>query len=129
MPGGGQPSYDKQFVRDYGASGWNKNSPPPPLPPVWYLDAGEIALKRTNESPADLFTAMTAVNLSDFERRAKRAAVTLTSLPAGRPRNHAASHLAQATSTLLRVLAGVERRSVGNLVRPGWRAVAPMASR
>ncbi|NIA13692.1 MAG: phosphoribosylaminoimidazolesuccinocarboxamide synthase [Nitrospiraceae bacterium] len=32
-PGGSQPSYDKQFVRDWlEASGWDKNSPPPPLP-------------------------------------------------------------------------------------------------
>jgi len=31
--GGGQPSFDKQFVRDWlEASGWDKNSPPPPLP-------------------------------------------------------------------------------------------------
>lgn len=29
-----QPSYDKQFVRDWlSASGWDKNSPPPELPP------------------------------------------------------------------------------------------------
>ncbi len=36
FPGGAQPSFDKQFVRDYLAeqSGWNKNSdvPPPALP-------------------------------------------------------------------------------------------------
>jgi phosphoribosylaminoimidazole-succinocarboxamide synthase len=33
-PGHGQPSFDKQFVRDWlTASGWNKNSPPPELPP------------------------------------------------------------------------------------------------
>jgi phosphoribosylaminoimidazole-succinocarboxamide synthase len=32
-PGGPQPSYDKQFVRDWlETSGWDKNSPPPPLP-------------------------------------------------------------------------------------------------
>ena len=30
-PGRGQPSFDKQFVRDWlSASGWDKNSPPPP---------------------------------------------------------------------------------------------------
>ncbi len=34
QPGGGQASYDKQFVRDWlESSGWDKNSPPPPLPP------------------------------------------------------------------------------------------------
>jgi phosphoribosylaminoimidazole-succinocarboxamide synthase len=33
VPGRGQPSFDKQFVRDWlSASGWDKNSPPPPLP-------------------------------------------------------------------------------------------------
>ena len=32
-PGGGQPSFDKQFVRDWlEKSGWDKNSPPPELP-------------------------------------------------------------------------------------------------
>lgn len=32
-PGRPQPSFDKQFVRDYlVTSGWDKNSPPPPLP-------------------------------------------------------------------------------------------------
>ena len=48
-PGGPQPSFDKQFVRDYLESlGWNKKAPPPPLPPdvvaqtsAKYLDAYE----------------------------------------------------------------------------------------
>ena len=32
-PGGPQPSFDKQFVRDYlETTGWDKNSPPPELP-------------------------------------------------------------------------------------------------
>ncbi len=32
-PGGAQPSFDKQFVRDYlETTGWDKQSPPPPLP-------------------------------------------------------------------------------------------------
>jgi phosphoribosylaminoimidazole-succinocarboxamide synthase len=32
-PGGPQPSYDKQFVRDWlETAGWDKNSPPPALP-------------------------------------------------------------------------------------------------
>lgn len=32
-PGANPPSFDKQFVRDWlEQSGWNKNSPPPPLP-------------------------------------------------------------------------------------------------
>ena len=33
VPGRGQPSFDKQFVRDWlSATTWDKNSPPPPLP-------------------------------------------------------------------------------------------------
>lgn len=32
-PGHGQPSYDKQYVRDWlETTGWDKDSPPPPLP-------------------------------------------------------------------------------------------------
>jgi phosphoribosylaminoimidazole-succinocarboxamide synthase len=32
-PGGGQPSFDKQFVRDWlETTGWDKNSTPPALP-------------------------------------------------------------------------------------------------
>ena len=32
-PGRGQPSFDKQFLRDYLSSlDWNKQPPPPPLP-------------------------------------------------------------------------------------------------
>src|SRR5262249_34900107 len=32
-PGGPQPSFDKQFVRDWlETTGWDKASPPPPLP-------------------------------------------------------------------------------------------------
>jgi phosphoribosylaminoimidazole-succinocarboxamide synthase len=34
QPGKGQPSFDKQYVRDWlTKSGWDKNSPPPELPP------------------------------------------------------------------------------------------------
>lgn len=34
QPGQPQPSFDKQFLRDYlEHSGWNKEPPPPPLPP------------------------------------------------------------------------------------------------
>ena len=33
LPGGAQPSYDKQYLRDWLTSiGWDKQSPPPPLP-------------------------------------------------------------------------------------------------
>jgi phosphoribosylaminoimidazole-succinocarboxamide synthase len=34
QPGGPQPSFDKQYLRDYlERIGWNKQPPPPPLPP------------------------------------------------------------------------------------------------
>jgi phosphoribosylaminoimidazole-succinocarboxamide synthase len=34
QPGGNPPSFDKQYVRDWlETTGWDKNSPPPPLPP------------------------------------------------------------------------------------------------
>jgi phosphoribosylaminoimidazole-succinocarboxamide synthase len=35
QPGRAQPSYDKQFVRDWlvNESGWDRSGPPPPLPP------------------------------------------------------------------------------------------------
>jgi phosphoribosylaminoimidazole-succinocarboxamide synthase len=34
QPGGGQPSFDKQFLRDYLSSlTWDKTPPPPKLPP------------------------------------------------------------------------------------------------
>ena len=49
-PGGPQPSFDKQFVRDWlESTGWDKQSPPPPLPDdvvaktrAKYIDAYEI---------------------------------------------------------------------------------------
>ena len=38
QPGGPQPSFDKQFLRDYLEScDWNKTPPPPPLP-EWVID-------------------------------------------------------------------------------------------
>jgi phosphoribosylaminoimidazole-succinocarboxamide synthase len=54
-PGRAQPSYDKQFVREWlDASGWDKNSPPPQLPPEVvertrskYLEAYERLTGRT----------------------------------------------------------------------------------
>jgi phosphoribosylaminoimidazole-succinocarboxamide synthase len=38
QPGRPQPSFDKQFLRDFlESSGWNKAPPPPPLP-GWVID-------------------------------------------------------------------------------------------
>jgi phosphoribosylaminoimidazole-succinocarboxamide synthase len=51
-PGGAQPSYDKQYVRDYLESiHWNKQPPAPPLPP-------EVAA-RTSEKYKDAYRALT----------------------------------------------------------------------
>ena len=55
QPGKGQPSLDKQFVRDWLIqSGWDKNSPPPELPPdvventrKKYVEAFEILTGKT----------------------------------------------------------------------------------
>lgn len=51
-PGGGQPSYDKQFVRDWlETTGWDKNSPPPRLP-------DEVVMK-TREKYIEAFERLT----------------------------------------------------------------------
>jgi phosphoribosylaminoimidazole-succinocarboxamide synthase len=56
-PGHGQPSFDKQFVRDWlSQSGWDKNSPPPPLPP-------EVVAK-TREKYIDAFERITGTAFS-----------------------------------------------------------------
>ncbi len=51
-PGGPQLSFDKQFVRDWlDASGWDKSSPPPPLP--------DDIVARTREKYIAAFEALT----------------------------------------------------------------------
>ncbi len=51
-PGGSQPSYDKQFVRDWlGATDWDKNSPPPALP--------EEIVAKTREKYIEAFEQLT----------------------------------------------------------------------
>ncbi len=55
-PGGPQPSYDKQYVRDYLESfHWNKQPPAPPLPP-------EVAA-RTSEKYLEAYRALTGRDL------------------------------------------------------------------
>ncbi len=55
-PGGAQPSYDKQYVRDYLESiRWNKQPPAPPLPP-------EVA-RRTSEKYKEAYRALTGMTL------------------------------------------------------------------
>ena len=51
-PGHAQPSFDKQFVRDWlTASRWDKNSPPPALPPD--------VVTRTREKYIEAFERLT----------------------------------------------------------------------
>lgn len=57
-PGGPQPSFDKQFVRDYleGVPGWNKQPPPPDLPDEVVTRTAEKyreAYQRLTGSPLD----------------------------------------------------------------------------
>jgi phosphoribosylaminoimidazole-succinocarboxamide synthase len=55
-PGRGQPSYDKQFLRDYLTStGWNRTPPPPPVPAEvvsrTVAKYSEICQRLTGETP------------------------------------------------------------------------------
>ncbi|MCL2117835.1 MAG: phosphoribosylaminoimidazolesuccinocarboxamide synthase [Planctomycetaceae bacterium] len=55
-PGHGQPSYDKQFVRDWLlATTWDKNSPPPALP--------DEIVSKTREKYVEAFTKLTGKQL------------------------------------------------------------------
>lgn len=54
-PGRPQPSYDKQYVRDYlETTGWDKNSPQPPLPPD--------VVERTREKYVEAYRAITGIH-------------------------------------------------------------------
>jgi len=62
-PGGGQPSYDKQFIRDWLIeNGWNKEPPPPTLPP----EVVEGTLERYGEA----FRLLTGADI-DFGESSK----------------------------------------------------------
>ena len=63
-PGRGQPSFDKQYVRDYLESlGWNKQPPAPPLPPE--------VVERTREKYLEAYARLTGdtSSPSSTERR------------------------------------------------------------
>ena len=56
-PGKSQPSFDKQFVRDYLESlKWNKQPPPPPLPPE--------VVEKTSEKYREAYRLLTGESLS-----------------------------------------------------------------
>ena len=57
-PGGAQPSFDKQFVRDYLLeSGWDRESPPPQLP--------DVIVEKTAERYRDAFLRLTGTSFMD----------------------------------------------------------------
>ena len=54
-PGGNPPSYDKQYVRDWlETTGWDKNSPPPPLP--------DEVVRKTREKYVEAYRQITGGN-------------------------------------------------------------------
>jgi len=57
QPGGPQPSFDKQYVRDYlDASGWNHEPPAPPLP--------DEVTRKTSESYGEIFRRLAGRELA-----------------------------------------------------------------
>jgi phosphoribosylaminoimidazole-succinocarboxamide synthase len=61
-PGHGQPSFDKQYVRDWAAgSGWDKTPPAPELPPD--------VVTRTRELYADAYARITGESFDEWLRR------------------------------------------------------------
>ncbi len=57
QPGKGQPSFDKQFVRDWlESTDWDKNSPPPPLP--------QEIVTRTRDKYIEAFEQLTGTSFA-----------------------------------------------------------------
>lgn len=60
-PGRGQPSFDKQFVRDWlSSTDWDKNSPPPSLP--------DDVVQKTREKYVEAYERLTGRELRDDSR-------------------------------------------------------------
>jgi phosphoribosylaminoimidazole-succinocarboxamide synthase len=57
-PGGPQPSYDKQFVRDWLAAGWDRRGEPPALPP-------EI-VEQTRSRYVEAYERITGLSFADW---------------------------------------------------------------
>lgn len=64
VPGHAQPSFDKQYVRDWLAkeSGWDRSSPPPELP--------ESVVDATRERYVEAYERLTGLSFSDWLRAA-----------------------------------------------------------
>jgi phosphoribosylaminoimidazole-succinocarboxamide synthase len=61
-PGHGQPSFDKQFVRDWASStGWDRNPPAPPIP-------GEV-VSRTREKYVEAYERITGASFAEWLSR------------------------------------------------------------
>jgi phosphoribosylaminoimidazole-succinocarboxamide synthase len=61
-PGRGQPSFDKQFVRDWASgTGWDRNPPAPPIP--------DDVVQRTREKYTEAYEKITGSSFSDWLRR------------------------------------------------------------
>lgn len=63
QPGRSQPSYDKQFVRDWltGPSGWDRNSEPPPLP--------DDVVEATRAKYVEAYERITGLRFADWLAR------------------------------------------------------------
>ncbi|HWB65979.1 MAG TPA: phosphoribosylaminoimidazolesuccinocarboxamide synthase [Mycobacteriales bacterium] len=58
QPGGPQPSYDKQFVRDWLAAHWDRSGSPPPLP--------DDVVARTREKYVEAYERLTGQRFADY---------------------------------------------------------------
>lgn len=76
-PGRPQPSFDKQFVRDYAAStGWDKTPPAPPLP--------TDVVARTHQRYVEAYQRITGEPFTTWLRDVDRSPTTSASLEPGR---------------------------------------------
>ena len=61
-PGHGQPSFDKQFVRDWASStGWDRNPPAPPIP--------DEVVARTREKYVEAYERVTGSSFAQWRER------------------------------------------------------------
>ena len=63
-PGRGQPSFDKQFVRDWASStGWDRNPPAPPIP--------DEVVAKTREKYVEAYERITGNAFADWQERTR----------------------------------------------------------
>ncbi len=101
-PGHGQPSFDKQYVRDWlEASGWDKASPPPSLPaeviegtstalhPGIRTDHGTHLRPRRHERWGDLDMGQRSPNNARYQKHTKPEGKTRRSAASAKPKRDA----------------------------------------